>query len=145
MSVSSNLLLEIKLYVYSLKWQLKRSFKNSVLLIVRSIRSRKTPTTSPTCHCLPNVSAVPEYTFSSFKTKCLPFQHFRSWRSGQTSKRDVLLYLLRVVSLQYFVYIFVLLSLYTSHCRVRSCEKFRHSAKLKRDIARKFHEFSRYR
>lgn len=105
MSVSSNLLLEIKLYVYSLKWQLKRSFKNSVLLIVRSIRSRKTPTTSPICHCLPNVSAVPEYTFSSFKTKCLPFQHFRSWRSGQTSKRDVLLYLLRVVGLEYLVYI----------------------------------------
>lgn len=89
MSVSSNLLLEIKLYVYSLKWQLKRLLKNSVLLIVRSIRSRKTPTTSPTCHCLPNVSAVPEYTFSSFKTKCSPVQHFRSWRSGQTGKRDV--------------------------------------------------------
>lgn len=49
---------------------MKHSLKDSVLLIVRSIRSRKTPTTSPTCHCLPKVSAVPEYTFSSFKTKC---------------------------------------------------------------------------
>lgn len=48
--------------------------KDSVLLIVLSIRSRKTPTTSPTCHCLPNVSAVPEYTFSSFKTKFHQFQ-----------------------------------------------------------------------
>ena len=63
--ISSNLLRQPD--YLALKWQLKLSPKDSALLIVRSIRSRKTPTTSPTCHCLPNVSAEPEYTFSSLK------------------------------------------------------------------------------
>lgn len=112
------------------------SLKDSVLLIVRSIRSRKTPTTSPTCHCLPNVSAVLEYTFSSFKIKRLPVQHFRSWRIGtdpvvehpsnKNAYRDTLLFA-RLGSegegTPYIQFVDFIAPWYVLRCRVRFCAR----------------------
>lgn len=57
-----------------IKNKLKRKENHSIksanyryLLIVLSIKSKKTPTTSPIAHCLPNDSVLPLYTFSSLK------------------------------------------------------------------------------
>lgn len=57
------------------------------LLIVLSMRSRNTPTTSPTAHCLPKDSVLPLYTFSSLKVGKNSFLPYCLWHEEDFAVR----------------------------------------------------------